>query len=73
MLARCAEAKFLRFADEIVKYARANSGMTIAMCRAFMKMYAYCHMYGKACDLCECIRPVREARHERQQSWDSWE
>ena len=51
---RC-EAKYLHFVDEIVKYARANSGMTIARYSALMKVYAYCDMYGKACDLYECI------------------
>merc|ERR1719277_771136 len=56
LLARCAEAKFLRFADEIVRHARATSGMTIAMYSALMKVYAYCDMYGKACDLYDRIR-----------------
>lgn len=55
LLARCAEAKFLRFADEIVRHARATTGMTIAMYSALMKVYAYCDMYGKACDLYDVI------------------
>ena len=58
---RCIKTRKAQAQAKVVEYACANSGMTIAMCRAFMKMYAYCHMYGKACDLCECIRPVREA------------
>jgi len=56
LLARCAEAKFLRFAGEIVKHARATTGMNLAMYSALMKVYAYCHMYGKACDLYDLIR-----------------
>jgi len=56
LLTRCAEAKFLRFADEIVKHARATCGMSIAMYSALMKVYAFCDMYGKACDLYTDIR-----------------
>lgn len=56
LLARCAESKFLRFADEIVRYTRANHKMTITLYSALMKVYAYCNMYDKACDLYQCIR-----------------
>jgi pentatricopeptide repeat protein len=56
LLARCADSKFLRFAEEIVGYMRSNSGMTIASYSALMKVYAYCGMYDKACDLYEQIR-----------------
>ena len=45
-LSRSAEAKCLHFADEFVKYA-TNSGITIAMCRALLKVYAYCDMYER--------------------------
>jgi len=55
LLARCADTKFLRFADEVVKYCRAQSGMTIALYSALMKVYAYCGMYDKACDLYDSI------------------
>lgn len=51
LLARCADSKFLRFAEEIEIYVRKKGGMTIAIYSAFMKVYAYCGMYGKACDL----------------------
>merc|ERR1719511_127253 len=30
--------------------------MTITLYSALMKVYAYCNMYGKACDLYQCIR-----------------
>jgi len=56
LLTRCAEAKFLRFAVDIVKHARATCGMSIAMYSALMKVYAFCDMYGKACDLYTDIR-----------------
>jgi pentatricopeptide repeat protein len=51
LLARCAESKFLRFAEEIVRYVREHGGMSIAVYSALMKVYAYCDMYDKACDL----------------------
>mmetsp|Transcript_51436 Transcript_51436/g.110068 ORF Transcript_51436/g.110068 Transcript_51436/m.110068 type:complete len:1039 (-) Transcript_51436:95-3211(-) len=51
LLARCAEAKFLRFAEEIVRYVRTQDGVTVALYSALMKVYAYSGMYDKACDL----------------------
>jgi len=51
LIARCAETKFLRFADEITMYVRAQSKMTIALYSARMKVYAYCGMFDKACGL----------------------
>jgi len=56
LLARCANAKFLPFAEEIVKYCRAHSGMSISVYSALMKVYAYSGMYSKACDLYGEIR-----------------
>lgn len=56
LLARCAETKFLRFAEEVVKFARGRGGMTIAVYSALMKVYAYCGMYDKACSLYDQIR-----------------
>jgi pentatricopeptide repeat protein len=56
LLARCADSKFIRFAEEIVTYIRANDGMTISCYSALMKVYAYCGMYDKACDLYSQIR-----------------
>jgi len=56
LLARCADTKFLRFAEEIVRFCRARDGMTISIYSALMKVYAYCGMYDKACDLYDNIR-----------------
>jgi len=56
LLARCADAKFLRFAEEIVRHVRAHDGMSIAVYSALMKVYAYCGMYDRACDLYDRIR-----------------
>eukprot|EP00747_Dinoflagellata_sp_TGD_P118012 gnl/TRDRNA2_/TRDRNA2_172723_c1_seq1.p1 gnl/TRDRNA2_/TRDRNA2_172723_c1~~gnl/TRDRNA2_/TRDRNA2_172723_c1_seq1.p1 ORF type:complete len:1016 (+),score=262.65 gnl/TRDRNA2_/TRDRNA2_172723_c1_seq1:94-3141(+) len=56
LLARCAEPKFLRFAEEIVRYVRAESKMTISAYSALMKVYAHSGMYTKACDLYKDIR-----------------
>lgn len=55
LLARAADAKFLRFADEVVKFARARSGMSIVVYSALMKVYAYSGLYDKACDLYDQI------------------
>lgn len=55
ILARCADSKFLRLAEEVVRYARARSMMSIAVYSGLMKVYAYSGMYGKACDLYEQI------------------
>jgi pentatricopeptide repeat protein len=56
LLARCADTKFLRFAEEIVGFIRGRNGMSIASYSALMKVYAYCGMYDKACDLYAQIR-----------------
>jgi len=56
LLARCADAKFLRFAEEIVRHVRTHEGMSIAVYSALMKVYAYCGMYNRACDLYDRIR-----------------
>mmetsp|Transcript_141132 Transcript_141132/g.249334 ORF Transcript_141132/g.249334 Transcript_141132/m.249334 type:complete len:1019 (-) Transcript_141132:38-3094(-) len=55
LLARSAETKFLRFAEEIVKVVRKRDGMTLAVYSALMKVYAYSGMYDKACDLYDQI------------------
>jgi len=51
LLARCAEMKFLRFAEEIAKYARGRGEMSISVYSGLMKVYAYAGMYAKACGL----------------------
>jgi len=56
LLARCADSKFLRFAEEIFAYVRSRDGVSIAVYSALMKVYAYCGMYDKACDLYAQIR-----------------
>mmetsp|Transcript_144926 Transcript_144926/g.252762 ORF Transcript_144926/g.252762 Transcript_144926/m.252762 type:complete len:1020 (+) Transcript_144926:106-3165(+) len=55
LLSRCAETKFLRFAEEIVKFIRGRNEMTMAAYSALMKVYAYAGLYGKACDLYDQI------------------
>jgi len=56
LLARCAESKFLRFAEVIAEFVRSREGMTISVYSSLMKCYAYCGMYDKACDLYDQIR-----------------
>jgi len=51
LLARCAETKFLKFAEEIVRHVRLQGRMSIAVYSALMKVYAYSGMYDRACDL----------------------
>mmetsp|Transcript_36260 Transcript_36260/g.67740 ORF Transcript_36260/g.67740 Transcript_36260/m.67740 type:complete len:1031 (+) Transcript_36260:143-3235(+) len=55
LLSRCAETKFLRFAEEIVKFLRRRGAITISVYSTVMKVYAYAGMYDKACDLYEQI------------------
>lgn len=55
LLARCAEVKFLRFAEEVHKFCRSRGTMTIAVYSSLMKVYAYCNMYDKACGLYDKI------------------
>ena len=56
LLARCADGKFLSFAEEIVRFVRAGAGMSIAVYSGLMKVYAFSGMFGKACDLYDQIR-----------------
>jgi len=51
LLARCAESKFLEFAEEIIKYVRQHNNMSIALYSALMKVYAFCGMFHEACGL----------------------
>jgi pentatricopeptide repeat protein len=51
LLARCAEPKFLRFAEQLFEFLRSRGQMTIIVYSAMMKVYSYCGMYDKACDL----------------------
>lgn len=56
LLSRCADSKFLRFAEVIAQFFRDRDGKSIAGYSALMKVYAYCGMYDKACDLLSEIR-----------------
>jgi pentatricopeptide repeat protein len=56
LLARCADSKFLRFAEEIANFVKRRNGMTLASYSALMKVYAYCGLYQKACDLYPQLR-----------------
>merc|ERR1719359_255519 len=56
LIARCADSKFLRFAEDIVKHVRSQGKMTISAYSALMKVYAHSGMYDKACDLYDHIR-----------------
>jgi len=51
ILARCAESKFLRLAEEVVAHWRSKEPMTVQLYSSFMKVYAYSNMYNEACDL----------------------
>lgn len=55
LIARCAEAKFLRFAEEVMQYTRQQGTTTLAVHSAMMKVYAFCGMYDKACDVYQDI------------------
>ena len=50
ILARSSESELLRFAQEVAKYCRKRCMMSIAVYSAWMKVYAYCCFYGRACD-----------------------
>lgn len=56
MLAKCADTKFLRFAEEIVSSIRRRNAMSLPSYSALMKVYAYCGLYDKACDLYSQLR-----------------
>jgi pentatricopeptide repeat protein len=56
LLARCAEPKFLRFAEQIFEFLRSRGQMTIIVYSAMMKVYSYCGMYDKACGLYDQLK-----------------
>merc|ERR1719221_1855627 len=56
ILARSAESKFLRFADEVWRFVKARGDASIAAYSALMKVYAYSGMYDQACELYDQIR-----------------
>lgn len=56
LLTKCAESKFLKFAEFVVEHVRRTSIMSVALYSAHMKVYASSDMYEKACDLYEQMR-----------------
>jgi pentatricopeptide repeat protein len=56
LIVRCAEPKFLRFAEELVSYLRAHGRMSIIIYSALMKVYSHCNMYNEACNLYDQIK-----------------
>merc|ERR1740129_627557 len=56
ILARSAESKFLRFAEEVWRFVKARGDASIATYSALMKVYKYSGLYDKACDLYDQIR-----------------
>jgi pentatricopeptide repeat protein len=56
LLARCAEPKFLRFAEHMFEFLRSRGQMTIIVYSAMMKVYSYCGMYDKACNLYDQLK-----------------
>lgn len=51
LLARCAESKFLRFAEAVAEFVESSGQKTLLVYSALMKVYAHAGMYDKACDL----------------------
>ena len=51
VLSRSADAKSLRFAEEVLQWCRSQRRTTVAVYSATMKVYAYCGLYDCACDL----------------------
>lgn len=56
LLGRCAESKFLRFAEHIFEFLHSRGQMTMIVYSAMMKVYSYCGMCDKACDLYEQLK-----------------
>jgi pentatricopeptide repeat protein len=50
-IARCAEQKFLVFAERLASVMRSRGQMTVMTYSALMKVYSYCNKYSEACDL----------------------
>jgi len=51
LLTKCAESKFLRFAEKVMAHARATIGLTVVLYSAHMKVYATLKMFSEACNL----------------------
>lgn len=55
LLARAGEARNLQFVEEVIKYAKGRSMMTLALYKTLMKVYASCDLFDQACDLYDQI------------------
>eukprot|EP01067_Filipodium_phascolosomae_P001540 Filipodium_phascolosomae@DN2007_c0_g1_i1.p1 len=51
VISLCAESQFVRLAEHVFNYLRANKEMTLSVYSAMMKVYAYAGMYTRACEL----------------------
>jgi pentatricopeptide repeat protein len=51
VLSCSADAKSLRLAEEVLQYCRSQHRMTVAVYSAMTKVYAYCGLHDRACDL----------------------
>lgn len=51
VLTRCAEAKFIKLAEELLAHWRSKGAMSVQLYSSLMKVYAFNGMYDKACDL----------------------
>merc|ERR1719316_2600772 len=51
ILTNCAESRFIKLAEHIVRRRRETKEMTLSIYSALMKVYASAKMYNKCCDL----------------------
>merc|ERR1719316_1259561 len=51
MITHCADSKFLKLAEHIVRFRRERKEMTLSIYSALMKVYAASKLYNKCCDL----------------------
>jgi pentatricopeptide repeat protein len=51
MITHCADSKFLRLAEHVVRFRRERNEMTLSIYSALMKVYACSKLYNKCCDL----------------------
>lgn len=56
LLTKCAESKFLTFADTVAAHVRTSLAMTVPLYSAHMKVYAAAELFDKACDIYEQMR-----------------
>ena len=51
----CADARFLRLAERVATAAREAGLMSLPLYSAWMRVYAYCGLFDKACDLYDML------------------